>query len=120
MSPNLLDSVQENVRSLSGGRGSGRRPIKTTEEKVRIVLSILRGEATQAEVAQRLQLSQTTISKWQKQFLEGAHEGLARVDHPRQDSTGTESELAAKVDELTTALGEAYVELRVWRKKGAL
>jgi transposase len=119
MTPNLVDSVQENLRSVSGGPGSGRRPVKTTEEKVRIVLSILRGEATQAEVAQRLHLSQTTISKWQKQFLEGAHEGLAR-DHPRQDSTGTESELAAKVDELTTALGEAYVELRVWRKKGAL
>ena len=98
----------------------GRRPIKTPEEKVRMVLSILRGETTQAEVAQRLQLSQATISKWQRQFLEGALEGLARGDHPRADISATESDLAAKVDELTTALGEAYVELRVWRKKGAL
>jgi transposase len=120
MSQNFLDTVQENLRSLSGGPGMGRRPIKTPEEKVRIILSILRGEATQAELAQRLQLSQTTISKWQRQFLEGAHDALARGDHPRQDSSAIESDLAAKVDELTTALGEAYVELRVWRKKGAL
>jgi transposase len=120
MSQNFLDTVQENLRNIGGGPAMGRRPIRTSEEKVRIVLSILRGEATQAELAQRLQLTQTTISKWQKQFLEGAHEALARGDHPRPDSSGTESDLAAKVDELTTALGEAYVELRGWRKKGAL
>jgi transposase len=120
MSQNFLDTVQENLRTIGGGTGMGRRPIRTPEEKVRIVLSILRGEATQADLAQRLQLSQTTISKWQRQFLEGAHEALARGDHPRQDSTGAESDLAARVDELTTALGEAYVELRVWRKRGAL
>ncbi len=44
---------------------------KTPDEKLAIVLSVLKGETTQVDVARRLQLSQTTIAKWQKQFLEG-------------------------------------------------
>ena len=98
----------------------GRRPFKSADEKLQIVLSVLKGETTQVDVGRRLELSQTTISKWQKQFLEGGRESLARGDNPRSPSSRREEELAAQVDELTTALGEAYVELRLWRKKGAL
>lgn len=65
-------------------------------------------------------MSQTTISKWQKQFLEGARESLARGDNALTDATKRETELQGRVDELTEALGEAYVELRAWRKGGAL
>lgn len=75
---------------------------------------------TQVEVSRRLEMSQTTISKWQKQFLEGAHDALARGDNPRAPGTRREAELQTQIDELTQALGEAYVELRVWRKGGAL
>lgn len=98
----------------------GRRPFKGPDEKLQIVLSVLRGEVTQVEIARRLQMSQTTIAKWQKQFLEGGREALARGDNAVADSTRRETELLGKVDELTTALGEAYVELRAWRKGGAL
>jgi transposase-like protein len=48
-----------------------RRPFKTTDEKLRIAH---RGETTQVDVGRRLELSQTTISKWQRQFLEGGRE----------------------------------------------
>jgi transposase len=85
-----------------------------------VVLSVLKGEMTQVEAARRLEMSQTTIAKWQKQFLDGAHEALARGDNPRAPTPRREAELEAKVEELTTALGEAYVELRLWRKGGAL
>jgi transposase-like protein len=54
----------------------GRKPFKSADEKLQVVLSCLRGEITQVEAARRLQMSQTTIAKWQKQFLEGAHEAL--------------------------------------------
>ncbi|MDA8203925.1 MAG: helix-turn-helix domain-containing protein, partial [Chloroflexi bacterium] len=56
----------------------GRKPFKTPDEKLAIVLSVLKGELTQVEAARRLQMSQTTIAKWQKQFLESGREGLAR------------------------------------------
>ena len=98
----------------------GRKPFKTADEKLAIVLSVLRGETTQVEVARRLQLSQTTVAKWQKQFLEGGRESLPRGDNAVTLASRREVELTGQVEDLTTALGEAYVELRVWRKKGAL
>jgi transposase len=98
----------------------GRKPFKTPDEKLTIVLSVLRGETTQVEIARRLGMSQTTIAKWQKQFLEGGRESLARGDNAVAPASRREAELEGQVEELTSALGEAYVELRVWRKKGAL
>jgi transposase len=83
-------------------------------------MAVLRGEMTQVEIARRLELSQTTISKWLKQFTEAGLEGLNRGDNPRAPSSRREAELEAQIDELTSALGEAYVELRVWRNGGAL
>ena len=59
----------------------GRKPFKTADEKLQVVLSVLRGEMTHVKAARRLQMSQTTIAKWQKQFLEGAHESLARGEN---------------------------------------
>jgi hypothetical protein len=38
----------------------------------------------------------------------------------RAPSSQREADLQAQIDELTSALGEAYVELRAWRKRGAL
>jgi transposase len=98
----------------------GRKPIRSTDEKLSAVMAVMRGEMTQVEIARRLELSQTTISKWLKQFTEAGLEGLSRGDNPRAPSSRREAELEAQIDELTSALGEAYVELRVWRKGGAL
>lgn len=98
----------------------GRRPYKSAEEKIQVVLTVLRGEMTQVEAARRLEMSQTTIAKWQKQFLEGAHEALARGENAKTPASKREADLQAKIEDLTTALGEAYVELRAWRKGGAL
>jgi transposase len=98
----------------------GRKPFRTPDEKLAIVLSVLKGETTQTDVARRLGMSQTTIAKWQRQFLEGGRESLARGDNAVSEATKREEELSGRVDELTSALGEAYAELRVWRKKGAL
>ena len=53
-------------------------------------------------------------------FFEGGRESLARGDNAESLTSRREVELAGQVDDLTTALGEAYVELRGWRKKGAL
>lgn len=96
----------------------GRKPFRTTDEKVAVVLSVLRGDMSQVEAGRRLELSQTTISKWLKQFTEAGREGLDRGDNPRKPVSKKESDLETQVQDLTTALGEAYVELRTWRKGG--
>lgn len=98
----------------------GRKAIYSPEDKLQVVLSVLRGETTQTEISRRLQMSQTTIAKWQRQFLDGGADSLARGDRPRRPQSKREEELEGQVEELTSALGEAYVELRVWRKGGAL
>lgn len=98
----------------------GRKPIRSPEEKLQVVLAVMRGEMTQVEIARRMELSQTTISKWLKQFTEGGREALARGENPRAPSSKREREMEERIEELTSALGEAYVELRVWRKGGAL
>lgn len=99
----------------------GRKAFKSAEEKMQVILTVLRGEMTQVEIARQLQMSQTTIAKWQKQFLEGAHESLARGENAKPVASSRQAaDLHERIDELTQALGEAYVELRVWRKGGAL
>ena len=96
----------------------GRKPFRSTDEKVAVVLAVLKGDMSQVEAGRRLELSQTTISKWLKQFLEAGREGLDRGDNARKSTSKHEEELETKVEELTAALGEAYVELRTWRKGG--
>lgn len=99
----------------------GRPPMYSAEKKYEVVMSILKGEVTQTEIARRLELSQTTISKWLKLFTDAGMEGLQRGNNPPPSATTRRiQELEAEVADLTSAIGEAYVELRVWRKKGAL
>jgi transposase len=83
------------------------------EEKVRIVLSILVGEITVAEVARRAKVSEQSVGTWQRQFLEAGKTGLAAG---KTGPSTREQQLEAEVTELTQALGEAAVELRVWKK----
>jgi len=96
----------------------GRKPLHSPDEKLKVVLTVLRGEMTQVEIARRLELSQTTTSKWLKQFTEGGREALSRGENSKSAESKREMELAEQVDELTSAMGEAYVELRVWPKRG--
>jgi transposase-like protein len=74
----------------------GRKAIYSPEDKPQVVLSVLRGETTQTEISRRLQMSQTTIAKWQRQFLDGGAEGLARGERPRRPHSKREQELEEK------------------------
>ncbi len=78
----------------------------------------MRGEMTAAEAARRHGVSETSIGKWKEAFIAAGREGLASraLDGRR---AGEQARLAARVDELTRALGEAHVELRLLRRDGA-
>ena len=90
-----------------------RPPVVPAEKKVRIVLSVLAGEVSIAEAARRERVSETSIGKWKAEFLEA---GKTALTAGRSGSTPREAQLEAEVDDLTRALGEAAVELRVWKK----
>jgi transposase len=93
-------------------------PLKSVEEKTRIVLAVLRGEVTVAAAARREGVSETTIAKWRDRFLDGGQAALQAGG--RLGSSSRVQRLEADVEELTSALGEAHMELRLWRKGGAL
>lgn len=84
------------------------------EDKVRIVLWVLAGEVTVAEAARKAKVSEQSVGNWKRQFLEAGKLGLAAGGSSRPSSR--EEQLAAEVADLTSALGEAHVELRVWKK----
>lgn len=94
-----------------------RPPLMSVEKKTLIVVSILRGEVTMADAARREGVSQTSIAKWRDRFLAGGQAALSVRSH---GTSSRETRLVAEVEELTSALGEAHMELRLWRKKGAL
>jgi transposase len=94
-----------------------RPPKFRSEEKLRIVLSVLRGEASVAEAARREKVSETSIAKWRDLFLEGGAQALA--DGTRRGPSQREVELERRLEQVTSALGEAHVELRLLRRGGA-
>jgi transposase len=94
-----------------------RPPKHPVDVKLKIVLSTLSGESTQAEAARRHGVSETSIGKWREQFLAGGRSGLAHGSSAGKP-TGAEARLAEQVDDLTHALGEAHVELRALKRGG--
>ncbi len=86
---------------------------KSPEEKLRVVLSVLRGELSAAAAGRRAGVSEQTVHNWKKAFLDAGRERLARGARRR---SAREGELEVENEELKAALGEAHVQLRVWRK----
>ena len=86
---------------------------KSPEEKLRVVLSVLRGELSAAAAGRRAGVSEQTVHNWKKAFLEGGRDRLALGARRR---SAREAELEAECEELKAALGEAHVRLRVWQK----
>jgi transposase len=90
-----------------------RPPVLPAGEKARIVLSVLAGEITVAEAARRAKVSEQSVGTWKRQFLEAGRAGLVAG---RSGPSTREQQLEAEVAELTQALGEAAIEVRVWKK----
>ena len=88
--------------------------VLSIEDKFRLVCSVISGEMTIVDAARRAKVSEQSVSNWKRQFLEGGKQGLA--DGGRPGSNPQEQQLEAEIEELKAALGEAHVELRVWKK----
>jgi transposase len=54
----------------------GRPPKQPFETKLKIVLSVISRETSQAEAARRHGVSETSIGKWKDQFLQAGRQGL--------------------------------------------
>jgi transposase len=91
----------------------GRPPRIPPEKKIRIVLAILAGEISLAEAARKEKVSEQSIGRWKAEFIEAGRTALVAG---RSGPSSREEQLEAEVVELTQALGEAHVELRVWKR----
>ena len=91
----------------------GRPSTIPPEKKTRIVLAILAGEMSIAEAARKEKVSEQSIGRWKAEFIEAGRTALVAG---RSGPSSREEQLEAEVVELTQALGEAHVELRVWKK----
>ncbi|MBA0053577.1 helix-turn-helix domain-containing protein [Streptomyces sp. AJS327] len=92
-----------------------RPPAMPAAEKLKVVLSVLSGDHTIAEAARKANVSEQSVGNWKRQFLEG---GRASLEGGDSRTAKRERELRSEIAELKTALGEAYVQLRVRRRGG--
>ena len=85
------------------------------EEKIRIVLEGLRGEASIAELCRREGIAQSLYYKWSKEFLEAGRKRLAG-DTARQATSNEVKTLRAEARDLKEALAEQMLENRLLKK----
>ncbi len=91
----------------------GRPPQVALEKKIRIVLAVIAGEVSVADAARKEGVSDASIHRWRNDFVEAGRQVLVVGT---SGPSGREAQLEVEVADLTQALGEAAVELRVWKK----
>ena len=88
---------------------------RSPDDKLKLVLSMLRGEMSGMEAATSAGVTERTVQKWQQALIEGGRDRLASGERGR---SARELDLEAENGELKAALGEAHMQLRQW-KRGA-
>ena len=90
----------------------------SAEEKIRIVLDGLRGEATIAELCRREGIAESLYYSWSKEFLEAGKRRLAG-DTARSATTSEVKDLKRQALELKEVVAEQALELRLLKKRMA-
>ena len=85
------------------------------EEKIRIVIEGLRGEATIAELCRREGIAESLYYSWSKEFMEA---GKARLsgNTKRQASSSEVEDLRQENEQLKQAVAELLLQNRVLKK----
>ena len=105
------DAAERTVRDI---RRKTRKQY-SAEEKIRIVLSGLRGEDSIAELCRREGIAESLYYSWSKEFLEAGKKRLSG-DTARQASSGEVKELRHEMRDLKEALAEQVLENRLLKK----
>jgi transposase len=105
------DSAEKTVRDI---RRATRRQY-SAEEKIRIVLEGLRGEASIAELCRKEGIAQSMYYGWSKEFLEAGKRRLAG-DTAREATPDEVKMLRPEARQLKEALAEATLENRLLKK----
>ena len=87
----------------------------SSEEKIRIVLEGMRGEASMAELCRREGLNQTVYYRWSKEFLEAGKQRLAG-DIKREASSSEVTGLKKENDPLKRLVADIMLKNDVLKK----
>ena len=87
----------------------------SSEEKIRIVLEGMRGEASMAELCRREGLNQTVYYRWSKEFLEAGKQRLAG-DIKREASSSEVTGLKKENDQLKRLVADIMLKNDVLKK----
>ncbi len=87
----------------------------TAEDKIRIVLSGLKGEDSIAELCRREGIAQSQYYSWSKEFLEAGKKRLAG-DTMREANTSEVQGLRREARDLKEVVAEQALELRLLKK----
>src|SRR3954463_16306483 len=87
----------------------------SAEEKIRVVLEGLRGEASIAELCRKEGIAQSMYYGWSKEFLEAGKRRLAG-DTARDATSDEVKTLRVEARQLKEALAEATLENRLLKK----
>ena len=105
------DSAEKTVRDI---RRKARRH-RSSEEKIRVVLSGLRGEESIAALCRREGIAESLYYSWSKEFLEAGKKRLAG-DTARAATSDEVKTLRAEAHDLKEALAEQMLENRLLKK----
>ena len=91
----------------------------SADEKIRIVLEGLRGEASISEICRREGIASSVYYKWSKSFLEAGKNGLTR-DTLRDATSDEVKKLRQENEQLKQSLAEAILETQRYKKSFGL
>jgi transposase len=91
----------------------------SADEKIRIVLESLRGEASISEVCRREGIAASVYYKWSKSFLEAGKNCLTK-DTLRNATTDEVKRLRQENEQLKQSLADAILETQRYRKSFGL
>ena len=113
------------MRHKSGPHGTAEKHIKdirratrkqySAEEKIRVVLSGLRGEESIAALCRREGIAESLYYSWSKEFLEAGKKRLAG-DTARQATSGEVKGLKREMRDMKELVAELSLENRLLKK----
>lgn len=110
--------TEENIQSVESTVREIRRKTRkkySAEEKLRIVLEGLRGEASIAELCRREGIHQNMYYKWSKDFLEAGKQRLAG-DTTREADREEVKDMRSENEQLKALVAELTLKNRVLKK----
>lgn len=106
-----VETAEQHVRDIR--RATRRR--YSAEDKIRIVLSGLRGDHAIAELCRREGIAESMYYSWSKEFLEAGKRRLSG-DTERQASSGEVKDLRREAGELKSLVADLILENRLLKK----